>query len=31
VKDGKLGDVAPTVLAIMDIAIPEIMTGNVLI
>jgi len=31
VKDGKLGDVAPTVLAIMDIAIPEIMTGDVLI
>jgi 2,3-bisphosphoglycerate-independent phosphoglycerate mutase len=31
IKDGKLGDVAPTILAIMDIAIPEIMTGNVLI
>lgn len=31
IKDGKLGDVAPTILAIMDISIPEIMTGNVLI
>ena len=31
IKDGKLGDVAPTILAIMDITIPEIMTGNVLI
>ncbi|RZJ99794.1 MAG: phosphoglycerate mutase (2,3-diphosphoglycerate-independent), partial [Flavobacterium sp.] len=31
IKDGKLGDVAPTVLAIMDIPIPEIMTGHVLI
>jgi len=31
IKDGKLGDVAPTILAIMDIPIPEIMTGDVLI
>jgi 2,3-bisphosphoglycerate-independent phosphoglycerate mutase len=31
IKDGKLGDVAPTILAIMNIPIPEIMTGNVLI
>ncbi|MFP5081957.1 2,3-bisphosphoglycerate-independent phosphoglycerate mutase [Pedobacter sp. JCM 36344] len=31
IKDGKLGDVAPTILAIMDITIPEIMTGHVLV
>lgn len=31
IKDGKLGDIAPTILAIMGIAIPEIMTGNVLV
>ncbi len=31
VKDGKLGDVAPTILRIMGIDIPEIMTGNVLV
>ncbi|MEJ7558519.1 MAG: 2,3-bisphosphoglycerate-independent phosphoglycerate mutase [Pedobacter sp.] len=31
IKNGKLGDVAPTILAIMDIEIPEIMTGNVLV
>lgn len=30
-KSGKLGDVAPTILKIMDIAIPEDMTGEVLI
>ena len=30
-KSGKLGDVAPTILKIMDIAIPEDMTGDVLI
>ncbi len=31
VKDGKLGDVAPTVLRLMDLPIPEEMTGNVLV
>jgi len=31
IADGKLGDVAPTVLRIMGIAIPEIMTGDVLV
>lgn len=31
IKDGKLGDVAPTILKIMGITIPEIMTGNVLV
>lgn len=31
VKDGKLGDVAPTVLKMLGIAIPEEMTGNVLV
>lgn len=30
-KQGKLGDVAPTILKVMNIKIPEIMTGNVLI
>ncbi len=30
-KDGKLGDVAPTILNIMDIEIPKEMDGNVLI
>ncbi|MCP9769761.1 2,3-bisphosphoglycerate-independent phosphoglycerate mutase [Lacihabitans sp. LS3-19] len=30
-KDGKLGDIAPTILNIMGIDIPEEMTGNVLI
>ena len=29
-KDGKLGDIAPTVLSIMDINIPSDMTGDVL-
>lgn len=31
VKDGKLADIAPTILKIMDIPIPEEMTGEVLI
>ena len=30
-KDGKLGDLAPTILALMGIAVPEQMTGNVLL
>ena len=30
VKDGKLGDVAPTILDIMNISIPDDMTGDVL-
>ena len=31
VKSGKLGDVAPTILTIMDIKIPIVMTGNILV
>ncbi|MBP6432523.1 MAG: 2,3-bisphosphoglycerate-independent phosphoglycerate mutase [Ferruginibacter sp.] len=31
VKSGKLGDIAPTILKMMDIAIPKEMTGNILI
>jgi len=31
IKDGKLGDLAPTILTIMGIAIPKEMTGNVLV
>ncbi|GGI25078.1 2,3-bisphosphoglycerate-independent phosphoglycerate mutase [Pedobacter mendelii] len=31
IADGKLGDIAPTVLKILGVAIPEEMTGNVLI
>lgn len=31
IKDGKLGDIAPTILKIMGIPIPEIMTGNCLV
>jgi len=31
VKDGKLGDVAPTVLKLLGVAIPAEMTGNVLV
>ncbi|HAY3551710.1 2,3-bisphosphoglycerate-independent phosphoglycerate mutase [Elizabethkingia meningoseptica] len=31
VKDGKLGDVAPTILKVMGINIPEEMTGNILV
>lgn len=31
IKDGKLGDLAPTILTLMGIAIPKEMTGNVLI
>src|SRR6202000_2434179 len=31
VKDGKLGDIAPTILKMMGIAIPEQMGGNVLV
>ncbi|MBC6111387.1 2,3-bisphosphoglycerate-independent phosphoglycerate mutase [Pedobacter fastidiosus] len=31
IEDGKLGDIAPTVLKILGVAIPEEMTGNVLV
>jgi 2,3-bisphosphoglycerate-independent phosphoglycerate mutase len=31
VKDGKLGDIAPTVLQLLGITIPEEMSGNVLV
>jgi 2,3-bisphosphoglycerate-independent phosphoglycerate mutase len=31
IQDGKLGDIAPTILQIMGIERPEIMTGNVLV
>jgi 2,3-bisphosphoglycerate-independent phosphoglycerate mutase len=31
VKDGKLGDIAPTILKILCVAIPEKMNGNVLV
>lgn len=31
VKDGKLGDIAPTILKIMDLDIPKEMTGDILI
>ncbi len=31
VKDGKLGDVAPTILKILGVTIPEEMSGNVLV
>jgi 2,3-bisphosphoglycerate-independent phosphoglycerate mutase len=31
IADGKLGDIAPTILQIMDIPKPEIMTGNSLV
>jgi 2,3-bisphosphoglycerate-independent phosphoglycerate mutase len=31
VKDGKLGDIAPTILQILGVKIPEEMTGNVLV
>ncbi|MGF7079979.1 2,3-bisphosphoglycerate-independent phosphoglycerate mutase [Mucilaginibacter sp. UYCu711] len=31
VKDGKLGDIAPTVLHILGVAIPQEMSGNVLV
>lgn len=31
IKDGKLGDIAPTVLKILNVPIPEKMTGNVLV
>jgi 2,3-bisphosphoglycerate-independent phosphoglycerate mutase len=30
-KDGKLGDLAPTILTMMGIPLPAQMTGNVLI
>ena len=29
-KDGKLGDIAPTILSIMELSIPSEMTGEVL-
>jgi 2,3-bisphosphoglycerate-independent phosphoglycerate mutase len=31
IQDGKLGDVAPTILKIMNIEIPEIMNGKILV
>ena len=31
VKDGKLGDIAPTLLKVMGIEIPKEMTGNILV
>ena len=31
VKDGKLGDIAPTILSILGVPIPEKMSGNVLV
>jgi 2,3-bisphosphoglycerate-independent phosphoglycerate mutase len=31
VKDGKLGDLAPTILTMMGVDIPEEMTGEVLL
>lgn len=31
IKDGKLGDIAPTILTLMGVDIPEEMTGNVLV
>lgn len=31
IKDGKLGDLAPTILTLMGISIPKEMTGNVLV
>ena len=31
VKDGKLGDIAPTILKMLSVQIPEKMTGNVLV
>jgi len=31
IKDGKLGDIAPTILTLMGIEIPKEMTGNVLV
>lgn len=31
VKDGKLGDVAPTILKVMGVNVPEEMTGDILI
>ncbi|MCC7159460.1 MAG: 2,3-bisphosphoglycerate-independent phosphoglycerate mutase [Ignavibacteria bacterium] len=31
IKPGKLGDIAPTILKLMDIAVPKEMTGNILV
>jgi 2,3-bisphosphoglycerate-independent phosphoglycerate mutase len=31
VKNGKLGDIAPTILSLMGVDIPEEMTGDILI
>jgi 2,3-bisphosphoglycerate-independent phosphoglycerate mutase len=31
VNDGKLGDLAPTILTMMGVAIPPEMTGNILL
>ncbi|MEP3386831.1 MAG: 2,3-bisphosphoglycerate-independent phosphoglycerate mutase [Reichenbachiella sp.] len=31
VKDGKLGDLAPTILTLMGVEVPEEMTGNILV
>jgi len=31
IRDGKLGDVAPTILKLMNIPIPEVMSGEILV
>jgi 2,3-bisphosphoglycerate-independent phosphoglycerate mutase len=31
INDGKLGDIAPTVLTLLGVPIPEVMTGDVLV
>jgi 2,3-bisphosphoglycerate-independent phosphoglycerate mutase len=31
IKDGKLGDIAPTILKLMNIKSPEIMSGEILV
>ncbi|MBC7745969.1 MAG: alkaline phosphatase family protein, partial [Flavobacterium sp.] len=31
IKNGKLGDIAPTILTMMELEVPEIMTGNILV
>ena len=31
IKNGKLGDLAPTILTLMGVKIPEEMTGNILV
>ena len=31
IKPGKLGDLAPTILKMMDVGVPEDMTGDILV